>query len=53
MLIPRLLRAGAWMVKELSKDSYRCVSRTGCTLQLWRPLVSDLCFNDYMLASFF
>ncbi|KAJ0090244.1 hypothetical protein Patl1_13661 [Pistacia atlantica] len=40
MLIPRLLRAGAWMVKELSKDSYSCVSRTGCTSQQWRPLFS-------------
>ncbi|XP_044471294.1 2Fe-2S ferredoxin-like isoform X2 [Mangifera indica] len=40
MLIPRLLRAGAWMVKELSKECHTCVSRTGCIRQQWQPLFS-------------
>ncbi|XP_044463680.1 adrenodoxin-like protein 1, mitochondrial isoform X2 [Mangifera indica] len=40
MLIPRLLRAGARMVKELSKDGYTCVFQTGCMHQRWQPVFS-------------
>ncbi|KAJ0031199.1 hypothetical protein Pint_13568 [Pistacia integerrima] len=53
MLISRLLRAGAWMVKELSKDSYSCVSRTGCTSQQWRPLFSSQSESKVFQGSMF
>ncbi|KAL9442009.1 hypothetical protein AB3S75_020503 [Citrus x aurantiifolia] len=40
MLIPRLIRFGAFMMKELSRGaSCTSISRTGCTNQHWRPLI--------------
>ncbi|KAK0597645.1 hypothetical protein LWI29_027216 [Acer saccharum] len=40
MLIPRLLRVGGWMLKELSKGRYLSTSGTGYTRQHWRPLLT-------------
>ncbi|KDO86963.1 hypothetical protein CISIN_1g029354mg [Citrus sinensis] len=39
MLLPRLLRVGAFMVKELSRGGCTSISRTGCTRQHWRPFI--------------
>ncbi|KAJ4701987.1 adrenodoxin-like protein 2, mitochondrial [Melia azedarach] len=38
MLIPRFLRVGAYMVKELSRVGHTSLSRTGCTHQYSTPL---------------
>nr|AEQ54760.1 adrenodoxin-like ferredoxin 1-1 [Dimocarpus longan]AEQ54762.1 adrenodoxin-like ferredoxin 1-2 [Dimocarpus longan] len=38
MLIPRLLRVGGWMLKELSKGRHLSISGTRHTCQCWRTL---------------